>query len=86
MSWQSAACVTCLVGEPSVETEKAFRLDSAFLHGPPPSPLHALLGGVDMHQYVLSHDNLTWGSIIKAILRYQCTVSSAPFVSMCGNH
>ena len=32
-----------LVGEPANETEKCFHLDSAFLHGPPPSPLHALL-------------------------------------------
>jgi hypothetical protein len=36
--------VSGLVKEPTDETENCFRLDSAFSHGPPPSPLHALLG------------------------------------------
>jgi hypothetical protein len=33
------------VGGPANETEKCLRLDFSILHGPPPSPLHAVLGG-----------------------------------------
>jgi hypothetical protein len=38
--------VSGLVGEPSVEMENAFAWTPQFLHGPPASPLHALLAGL----------------------------------------
>ncbi len=52
------ARVSGLVGEPTIETEKSIRLDSSICHGPPPSPLHPLLGGFYFFRFYLAFHKL----------------------------
>lgn len=51
---RSAVGASGLVGKPTSEAQKCFRLLSAFLRGPPPSPLQAMLGGVLWDLYLIA--------------------------------